>query len=823
MKKAFDQTVRDIKREVNKKVLKVPSIEQKVLDATSNEPWGPHGSLLADIAQASRNYHEYQVIMAVIWKRINDTGKNWRHVYKALTVLDYMVPHGSERVIDEIREHAYQISTLSDFQYIDSSGRDQGNNVRKKSQNIVVLVNDKERIQEVRQKAAANRDKYRNTSMGSQPGSYSSSVGYGDRYDYEGRYGSRYDDYNGYERERESSYRSDDDYQYGSSRSADRDRDHAYKDDGQYSSSVDHKYSEQNLGDPPRYEEETAGNVSSLSHGERDRETSLASAPKASSPPASANPSYVTSAAARPPELAPPPAPAPANENGFDEFDPRGSFSAVPSKSNDSPSASGGVEMNIHGSLSESFSSNALALKPAASSTRNSEANASGNSSGAPAPAGTLLASTISNQPFDDPFGDGPFKAFPSQDSLPAQQQIITSANSFNSSSNQSSDLPQPVSRKETTEFGGTFPGTTYMPSDPSGMQLPAIPQSSQQEVSTIDILADIFPQSESSPFVNSQTSNPVLPSQPVQHIGFSPQSYQPALQSGMLYQAGKTAPQAQTSQPAGIPAQQSQPSSQMGFPTHGSQPVSLGELPSQTGSSQAGIQAPRGQPVPLNSNIYGGYHPQSISTGPAAVQMVPQISSGSVAQNSFISQSGSATLPSLMASSAIVPQPSKDKFETKSTVWADTLSRGLVNLNISGSKTNSLADIGVDFDALNRKEKRMEKPATAMAVSNVTMGQAMGSGSGIGRAGALGPPSNPMMGSGMGMGGYGGGNQPMSIRMGMNTPGNMGIGMNISMGRGVQMQQQTGFPPGSTMSGGYNPIMGPSNYGQQPYGGGYR
>jgi len=32
------------------------------------------------------------------------------------------------------------------------------------------------------------------------------------------------------------------------------------------------------------------------------------------------------------------------------------------------------------------------------------------------------------------------------------------------------------------------------------------------------------------------------------------------------------------------------------------------------------------------------------------------------------------------------VSQPSsKDKFETKSTVWADTLSRGLVNLNISG------------------------------------------------------------------------------------------------------------------------------------------
>lgn len=51
------------------------------------------------------------------------------------------------------------LQTLSDFQYIDSSGKDQGNNVRKKSQNLVVLVNDKERIIEVRQKAAANKDK----------------------------------------------------------------------------------------------------------------------------------------------------------------------------------------------------------------------------------------------------------------------------------------------------------------------------------------------------------------------------------------------------------------------------------------------------------------------------------------------------------------------------------------------------------------------------------------------------------------------------------------------------------------------------------------
>lgn len=48
---------------------------------------------------------------------------------------------------------------LSDFQYVDSSGKDQGSNIRKKSQGLVALVNDKERIQEAREKAASNKDR----------------------------------------------------------------------------------------------------------------------------------------------------------------------------------------------------------------------------------------------------------------------------------------------------------------------------------------------------------------------------------------------------------------------------------------------------------------------------------------------------------------------------------------------------------------------------------------------------------------------------------------------------------------------------------------
>ncbi|KAJ8774774.1 hypothetical protein K2173_017220 [Erythroxylum novogranatense] len=158
--KVFDQTVREIKREVNLKVLKVPEIEQKVLDATDDEPWGPHGTVLAEIAQATKKFTECQMVMNVLWTRLTETGKNWRLVYKALAVIEYLVAHGSERAVDDIIEHTFQISSLSSFEYAEPSGKDVGLNVRKKAENIVSLLNDKEKIQETRNKASANRDKY---------------------------------------------------------------------------------------------------------------------------------------------------------------------------------------------------------------------------------------------------------------------------------------------------------------------------------------------------------------------------------------------------------------------------------------------------------------------------------------------------------------------------------------------------------------------------------------------------------------------------------------------------------------------------------------
>lgn len=70
----------------------------KVREATSNDPWGPSSTQMSEIADLTYNMVAFSEIMQMIWKRLNDHGKNWRHVYKALVLLEYLIKTGSEKV-----------------------------------------------------------------------------------------------------------------------------------------------------------------------------------------------------------------------------------------------------------------------------------------------------------------------------------------------------------------------------------------------------------------------------------------------------------------------------------------------------------------------------------------------------------------------------------------------------------------------------------------------------------------------------------------------------------------------------------------------------
>lgn len=140
--------------------------EIKVREATSNDPWGPSSSLMTEIADLTYNVVAFSEIMSMVWKRLNDHGKNWRHVYKALTLLDYLIKTGSERVAQQCRENIFAIQTLKDFQYIDRDGKDQGINVREKSKQLVALLKDEERLKAERAQALKTKERMAQVTTG---------------------------------------------------------------------------------------------------------------------------------------------------------------------------------------------------------------------------------------------------------------------------------------------------------------------------------------------------------------------------------------------------------------------------------------------------------------------------------------------------------------------------------------------------------------------------------------------------------------------------------------------------------------------------------
>ncbi|XP_066443016.1 epsin-3 isoform X2 [Eleutherodactylus coqui] len=145
-----------IRRQVKNIVHNYSEAEVKVREATSNDPWGPSATLMAEIAQMTYSA-EYSEVMIMVWRRLNDSGKNWRHVYKGLMLLDYLIKNGSNKVVQESNENIIAVQTLKDFQFLDKDGKDHGINVREKAKQIVSLLKDEERIKQERVQAQATR------------------------------------------------------------------------------------------------------------------------------------------------------------------------------------------------------------------------------------------------------------------------------------------------------------------------------------------------------------------------------------------------------------------------------------------------------------------------------------------------------------------------------------------------------------------------------------------------------------------------------------------------------------------------------------------
>ncbi|XP_076143320.1 clathrin interactor 1a [Alosa pseudoharengus] len=179
--------VRELVDKATNVVMNYTEIESKVREATNDDPWGPSGQLMGEIARATFMYEQFPEVMNMLWNRmLKDNKKNWRRVYKSLLLLAYLIKNGSERVVTSSREHLYDLRSIESYHCIDENGKDQGINVRQKVKEMTELVQDDERLREERKKAKKNKDKYigvSSDSMGSYRGYADESDGKGRRWD----------------------------------------------------------------------------------------------------------------------------------------------------------------------------------------------------------------------------------------------------------------------------------------------------------------------------------------------------------------------------------------------------------------------------------------------------------------------------------------------------------------------------------------------------------------------------------------------------------------------------------------------------------------
>ncbi|KAK2830833.1 hypothetical protein Q5P01_018764 [Channa striata] len=155
-----------LRRQLKNLVQNYSEAEVKVREATSNDPWGPSSSQMADISDLTYNVVACNEIMTMLWKRLKDD-KNWRHIHKSLTLLEYLLKTGDDRVLLKMKDNIYIVKALTEYRFVEKDGKDQGVNVREKAKVVLVLMEDDDKLKEERDLARKTREKTSKSSAAS--------------------------------------------------------------------------------------------------------------------------------------------------------------------------------------------------------------------------------------------------------------------------------------------------------------------------------------------------------------------------------------------------------------------------------------------------------------------------------------------------------------------------------------------------------------------------------------------------------------------------------------------------------------------------------
>ncbi|CAJ0925844.1 unnamed protein product, partial [Mesorhabditis belari] len=154
--------IRQFTDKIQGMVMNLTPVEQCVWDATNEEPWGPTGPQMKEVCNYTYQYDQFFGVMNMLYKRMLEDNKNaWRRVYKSLVLLNYLIQHGSERVISSAKDNLFHIRALESFKYTDEKGKDQGINIRHRAKIVIDLLQDDDKLRAERKKAKGDsKEKY---------------------------------------------------------------------------------------------------------------------------------------------------------------------------------------------------------------------------------------------------------------------------------------------------------------------------------------------------------------------------------------------------------------------------------------------------------------------------------------------------------------------------------------------------------------------------------------------------------------------------------------------------------------------------------------
>ena len=105
------------------------------------------------------DYEKHGIVMNIVWASLETEGKSWKQIFKSLTLLEFLVKNGAERIIEGCRDKLYKIRSFQDFNFYEGT-IDKGSGVREKAKQLLELLGSNEMIRIEREKARALRNKF---------------------------------------------------------------------------------------------------------------------------------------------------------------------------------------------------------------------------------------------------------------------------------------------------------------------------------------------------------------------------------------------------------------------------------------------------------------------------------------------------------------------------------------------------------------------------------------------------------------------------------------------------------------------------------------